>query len=79
MIDGTKTEGQLLFDDFSTHNPQVPSGVHYKLLTEEDELVFELQIDNDPADPMAKLPFLKAASQQFHEEIKKFVEGQYRG
>ena len=65
--------GQLLFDDFSSHTPQTPSGMLSWLKNADSDVLLELEISNDPSEPMAKRPFVRAASLQFQGEVDKYL------
>ena len=70
---GLEISGQLLFDDFSSHTPQVPSGMLSQLKDSEGTVLLELEIENDPQNKMAKMPFMRAASIQFRGEVDKYL------
>ena len=68
---GWECTGQMLFDDFSTHTPQVASGIAYTLKDAVGQVLLEQEYSND--EKMPKLEMGRAASAEFQAEISKFI------
>ena len=70
---GMEVSGQVCYDDFSTHTPSVPSAVISQLKNEDGEVLLETEIKNTDM-AMAKMPFIRAAGEQFHAEVQQYID-----
>lgn len=73
MIEGFRTGGQLLFSDFSSHNPKTASGITSHLKDDEGNIVLERTYSNDEG--LSKRDLLVAASRHFAADVQAFARG----